>query len=560
VANPVVGIDIVAKLDQFQKSMVSMGQMTKEQAAAMGRDLKKTIAESGKAAQQTADVTKTALGKVDKSMNATRAAAGNLQAQIFDIGAGLQGGQNPFTILVQQGPQVAAALTGVGGGMAALKAAMMSTLAIVGPVALAVGVAAGAWKAYAEDGDRAKAVSAEVNAALDKLQPMIDQTAAATLAYDVAVGNLTETQGKLIASNRALFAQFNATTGDTAKKLGELKASQSGVVTQMTDLALSISGALPTGWAMNKLIGGLTTSTDEYQIEIDALNAAQSTAIDRLSTLKTATEKQITAEAKRKTGVDSLAASIKAAAAEDKAWADMSAELTAWSLDQAAEKNEAGVKLAEQEVADGQALVDQERADIALVEKEQKASNARATRYAEMQAEAIAGVFGSAATGAAGLAALVAEEGIGSGKALFAVGKGLAIAEASINTYTAATKALTLGPVLGPIAAGVITAAGLVQVAQIASTEPKFHAGGMVDEVPATLLRGEAVLSTQGRAAIGDDAIRAANRGQAPSAQVLEVVQMADHKVFNRQTRHATRLPGSALSVALAKGRTVGHR
>jgi len=204
VANPVVGIDIVAKLDQFQKSMVSMGQMTKEQAAAMGRDLKKTIVEAGKAAGETADATKTALGKVDKSMNATKAAAGNLQAQIFDIGVGLQGGMNPLTVLIQQGPQVAAALTGVGGGMAALKAALMSTLSIVGPVALGVAVVAGAWKSYTEDADRAAAVSTEVKTALDKLQPMIDQTAAATLAYDVAVGNLTETQGKLIASNRAL--------------------------------------------------------------------------------------------------------------------------------------------------------------------------------------------------------------------------------------------------------------------------------------------------------------------------------------------------------------------
>ena len=46
--------------------------------------------------------------------------------------------------------------------------------------------------------------------------------------------------------------------------------------------------------------------------------------------------------------------------------------------------------------------------------------------------------------------------------------KGIAIAEATINTYLAATKALTAGPILGPILAAVTIATGLAQVAAIA--------------------------------------------------------------------------------------------
>ena len=52
------------------------------------------------------------------------------------------------------------------------------------------------------------------------------------------------------------------------------------------------------------------------------------------------------------------------------------------------------------------------------------------------------------------------------------VSKLAGIANATISTYEAATKALTAGPFLGPLLAGLITAAGLANVAKIASVEP----------------------------------------------------------------------------------------
>lgn len=58
-----------------------------------------------------------------------------------------------------------------------------------------------------------------------------------------------------------------------------------------------------------------------------------------------------------------------------------------------------------------------------------------------------------------------------------AIGKAASIAMATINTYEAATKALTAGPIVGPILAALITAAGLANVAKIVSTEtPKVTA------------------------------------------------------------------------------------
>lgn len=63
------------------------------------------------------------------------------------------------------------------------------------------------------------------------------------------------------------------------------------------------------------------------------------------------------------------------------------------------------------------------------------------------------------------------------------LGKTAAVAQATMNTYEAATKALTAGPILGPILAGIITALGLATVAKIMAIEPPkataYAEGGM---------------------------------------------------------------------------------
>ena len=105
--------------------------------------------------------------------------------------------------------------------------------------------------------------------------------------------------------------------------------------------------------------------------------------------------------------------------------------------------------------------------------------------------------------------------------AAFEASKAVAIAQAemssalaAIQAYTAVVGLIPVGPVLAPIAAGAALAFGMAQSVAIASQPPPaFHSGGFTDDVPTTLLRGEAVLSRRGRATIGDDMIEAANRG-----------------------------------------------
>jgi len=74
-----------------------------------------------------------------------------------------------------------------------------------------------------------------------------------------------------------------------------------------------------------------------------------------------------------------------------------------------------------------------------------------------------------------------------SNEGLFRVGQAASIAQATISTYEGATKALSYGPILGPVLAAGIIAAGLANVAQIASTK---IGGGTPSPVNATFSGG----------------------------------------------------------------------
>jgi hypothetical protein len=91
-----------------------------------------------------------------------------------------------------------------------------------------------------------------------------------------------------------------------------------------------------------------------------------------------------------------------------------------------------------------------------------------------------------------------------------AAAKGIAIAQATIETYKAAAAALSppptgAGPLLGPILAGTTIASGLAQVGKIVGINTQFNQGGMVggfgsgksDSIPARLSKGESVINAK---------------------------------------------------------------
>ena len=106
----------------------------------------------------------------------------------------------------------------------------------------------------------------------------------------------------------------------------------------------------------------------------------------------------------------------------------------------------------------------------------------------------------------------------------FAISQAAALAQAAISGAQAVISALaTLGPVAGPIAAGLLTTAIAAQAALIASTPPpKFARGGIVEasSYDGRLIEaepGEGVLTRRGvRAVGGEEGVAAANRGEGP--------------------------------------------
>lgn len=144
----------------------------------------------------------------------------------------------------------------------------------------------------------------------------------------------------------------------------------------------------------------------------------------------------------------------------------------------------------------------------------------------------------------------------------FAIDQALKVAQAVTAAALATINALATPPAPNYLAAGLAAAQGAVAVATVSSTRPSFHSGGMADFAPdeasAIVRRGEAVLSPAGRAAIGDDTIRAANAGMGTGGTIV-VQQVYRHRVFDSFVTDNLRTRGP-LSRALGSGARAGQR
>jgi hypothetical protein len=146
----------------------------------------------------------------------------------------------------------------------------------------------------------------------------------------------------------------------------------------------------------------------------------------------------------------------------------------------------------------------------------------------------------------------------------FRIQQGAAIATAAVQGAQAVISALaTLGPIAGPIAAGLLSTAIAAQVALIASAPPpKFATGGIVEaqSYDGRLIEaepGEGVLTRRGVRAVGGEAgVAAANRGDVsaggtgplvvafPSMARYLAVEAARPSAFGRAVRGRTPATG----------------
>ena len=142
-----------------------------------------------------------AAGQLGSTLNGNlNAGVVNFGQQVADVGVQLQMGTNPFTILVQQGPQIAAVLAQTNGGFKAIGSAIMSALAPAAPIVLGVATAAGAlylaYIALNEESERNARISEELNQLRIASAALDEDAIRTTRELGVATGYLTEEQGK----------------------------------------------------------------------------------------------------------------------------------------------------------------------------------------------------------------------------------------------------------------------------------------------------------------------------------------------------------------------------
>jgi hypothetical protein len=122
---------------------------------------------------------------------------------------------------------------------------------------------------------------------------------------------------------------------------------------------------------------------------------------------------------------------------------------------------------------------------------------------------------------------------------LFRMNQAASVADIAFNTAKAVTAALSYPPVARAAMIAAAVGTGAAQTAVVMAQQPPqatFHMGGMApDEMPARVLRGEAVLD---RATVrrigGEEGVRQLSQGTAPQEQVV-VIQPFKH--FGRFTR-----------------------
>jgi tape measure domain-containing protein len=115
-------------------------------------------------------------------------------------------------------------------------------------------------------------------------------------------------------------------------------------------------------------------------------------------------------------------------------------------------------------------------------------------------------------------------------KTLFKIGKAAAIANATINAYEAATKAMAQGGFYGAIMAAATLAAAMVQVANIASQQPPgYKAGGFTGNLPidqmAGVVHGQEFVMNARATKANRGTLEAMNRGEKVGSGVNVVIQ-----------------------------------
>jgi hypothetical protein len=632
-ANPVVGIDIIARLDQFKAELAKLPDIGGKEAKALVGQLSREIKSAENAAKKAADVSKqTAAGFEQMETSVSKAAKA----------LGPLGG-----VLSRVSPEAGAAASAIAGLTSAVEGFEASgfTGALVGllPIVAALGGAIYAATGIMDDYTAATKAAEHAHVSLAQAMAPLDEAIAAAKDEQRLLNDALDSgAAKKYLAIADLSAKADAKEAEATKALREEKEglmaafgkmANEGTTEAITtknridqiDRELAAVHAKANEYARlavandtaRKFLEGLTDAEKKGTDAKDRLAAATKLAAEQERDFEEASRASQASLAAYQSALDALVdLRDRANASQNDDYEKLDAEHTKALADITTREKEAVEQRLGDEagVAEAATLASEARkaADVAYyadkdklrakdLEAAAKAADEAAKVEADLHAQAVdhaLQVGGYLQEGISMVSAALddtyqtsldiansltqqlaageeyytdaQEEELkkrikaqqNAAKKAFEAAKAAKVAEAFASTALAAINAIAQSPPPSPfglIGAGIATAAGLASVAAIESQNLTFHKGGLPDEVPATLLRKEAVLSPLGRETVGDENIRRANAGVSAPGERIIVVDRYRHQTFNRFVRDNLKM-GSPITTLVNAGKMVGHR
>lgn len=542
-ANEVIGIDVQVKLEQLRAQLATLGPGMDKEAKAMTAALNREIkAQTAAIKKQAADMAATngvkklgeqaedagvkfdklgmAMGPIGGVISKISPEAGSLASVVAGLTSGFQG------------------LAAAGGGS---MAALAPFAAILAPIALGIGVVAGVMADMEREAEESASAMEGLVSAMQAVDDMTAGAADAMTDFKVKTGQMTSIEAayqKAIKQLATEYTMANAAIEESislriasgeeeglADDVASLREQATALKASTEERARALAGEME--WAEE------VRKSNEYIAERDKAAAK---------------------------GAKAAAAAAREAADTAALYARDEAARNATVFDERVAEARKAVKAA-------QKLLDEEK-DAKDKAAKDDIRRAEETAQAEIEARSAVKSASLSIMGSATDALMLLSDNLGESNKkaaldAFNAAKALAIATAVVNAALGVTNALATGGAAAPVLAVAAGVSGAVSIATIAATEPPaFAAGGFIDGapttgVPITAHPNEAVLNQQGRAALGDDAIRAANAGRGGEGG-MTVSMVYKHKVFDYFVRDNLRTSGP-LASAVRRGDRVGQ-
>ena len=588
-----IGIEVAVKLDQLRAQLATLGPGMEKEAAAMtaalGKQLKAQTAAVKAQMAGMAAAQRTGLATVAAQADITAGKAGKAVQALGPLAG----------VLNQISPSAGAAVSGlaaVAGAAAASQtalAAMAVSMAVVlAPVTIAVAALAAVYVVLARDVAAAEAAQKSQSAEAARVTTIFGNLGKGLQSAErdnaIAFGRTTSSLEKMRDELKALEENYDASTMAVNRAEGAYATLETRTWAATDELKERIKieeAELAAGNAGTKGTKDKTKAVKDHTDALKLLNdemarqgaiavAAESAFAGTLSALA-AQEKAADAAVASKAEAIEMDHKVAIAAA-DAARSDADAHALTTSAKETIDAqyrqtvSALDVKyyadLAALREADATAAAESAAATAAaaqaLADEESAAQRDKTQMYASTTGAVVGSVTGLYDELLQNRLAGIDTESAAGKKAAMEVWeqqKGLAIASATLQAIVAIAMAVASAPPPANIPAIVMnTVAGAASVAAaVAAPAPKFAAGGFPDERMITAHAGEAILSRQGRAAMGDDAIQAANAGRMDGAPAVSQI-VYKHRAFDYFVADHLQLDGS-LARTIRRGDRVGQ-